>query len=415
MSNSTNQLPSSFLEKALQLGHDPEVIKATGIEYQLKQVENPDGIRKLLLPMNDDLREWLRQSLRKDRQRLPYTDNVHFMIWHIVGGMGMSKHQHEEMNAFFPRKVETLSMTDKVLGPGEVWDVTPDDTAAPAIINLNKLTMKAGSKIVCRAAQLDMQVQELIKDGSSADEDTDNQDIHRLGDINIVGETPKKAQNGGGGADRGSANDGTNASCGGMAHCTTYATPGSNGDNGGNGDHGDTGADGLEAVYSRIKVHRIELQNGGSNLFVYTRGGDGGDGGDGGKGGNGGDGGKGGNSSACGCTTCSAKDGGDGGNGGKGGNGGDGGNGGRAMDITVEIAQGYRHLVEGRSDASQPGVGGEAGGAGGPGKAGEGGSANGKNTSGAQAGSSGEPGEPGNPGNRGALGGSAGQIEIREF
>jgi hypothetical protein len=396
---------SYFLERAAALGHDVQKLEADETVEQSIEVSSIDELKKFLtkdLPEVDDVDE----GKESDTQlSLTLADKAHD---YVFKGTALSKNDLEQLSSVFPVKINTVSCSNKVLKPGEEWDLGTSQTLQA--INIGTLTMGAGSSIKIANTALILTIDTLVKLPGT---DTSGSANYDLGIFGVTGVTPGQANSGNNGIGGDNGKDGTCGSGGGVPG--DNGKPGANGSNGALGHQGNSGNDGLASLAANITI-RKNIQ--AKAFMIYTRSGDGGQGGQGGNGGYGGNGGNGGNGATCGCTHT---DGGDGGNGGSGGNGGTGGNGGNGKpgnDIYVFVPAGCRGKIITTSDTSNPGAGGKGGNGGNGGYGGRGG--NGGGASGCPTGNSGKSGNPGNPGNPGQIGtpgtqaGTPGQIYVKE-
>lgn len=394
---------NEFLERAKELGHDVQKLEAG------KTVEQPIELSDI-----DVLKEFFAKDFPVVNEgnvsnnplfSMTIEDKAHD---YVFKGIPLGKKDVGHLISVFPMRIKTVSIPDKVLKPGEVWDLGTSQT--PQVINIGTLTMGAGSSIKIANTVLALTIDTLVKLAGTVPFGSVNYD---LGIFGVTGSTPGQADSGESGNYGTDGKGGTCGSGGGIAG--DDGKPGTNGSNGGLGHQGYTGNDGLPSLTATITINRNIQTN---SFVIYTRSGDGGQGGQGGNGGNGGNGGSGGDGATCGCEHTDGGNGGQGGNGGNGGDGGQGGNGKQGNDIFVYVPKGCGSKIIKMNDTSNPGVGGKGGNGGKGGSGGKGGDGGGR--SGCPIGSSGTSGNSGAPGNPGQIGkpgtqsGTPGQIYVTE-
>lgn len=191
--------------------------------------------------------------------------------------------------------------------------------------------------------------------------------------------------------------DGRDANCNWASQCDISCLNGGEGGTGvvgknGSPQSGESPINGKDAQPANITISDLI----GSDLYLFSAGGNGGTAGGGGQGGTGGTGGRGGNGTGCpsGTHSCSGCEGGKGGTGGAGGNGGISGNGGNGTTVTVKYGS-----KEGRNVyyTNPQSAGGKLPLKGGGGVGGKGGSPGGNSGNSGGNGSDGSPGNSGNP------------------
>jgi hypothetical protein len=319
---------------------------------------------------------------------------------YVFADFELGEDDKEQLAPLFPMAVRAISVKNKTLRPGEVWDL--GTSTSPQNINVGTLTMESGSSIVIRNTPLELTIQNLVL--NSGNTPGPNYHLAILGAPGRNGETGRPGDPGQTGI---TGRDG-------VCEGTKDGGPGGDGMDGMDGMTGARGTNGLPALTATIT---IEDQIQGNKFVVLTRSGDGGNGGRGGSGGRGGDGGRGGGADKCGCNCGTPGNGGNGGDGGKGANGGNGGDGTKGMHIYLKVPEGQKGRVTAIQEDSRPGNGGLAGGGGSAGDGGrDGGSwSHGDCRDGGSRGQRGKSGISGVDGPASTTVGTAGTIYINEI
>jgi hypothetical protein len=392
----------TFEERARVLGHDVQKLNGGQEIDQLLEVADIDQLKKLLVA--DLPASKVPKSTTADK-KLPraLVDKAHDYVFFDAP---LSEVEKAHVARSFPIKIRTISNANKVLKPGEIWDL--GTSTFSVIVNLGKLTMGAGSSIKIANTALSMNVDTIVKDTGNSISNVN----YDLGIFGVTGSTPGQADKGVNGAAGLKGQDGTCGSGGGIAGDDGKA--GTAGGHAGNGSDGLTGYDGLPSLTASINIGCIQTES----FVISTRSGDGSQGGQGGNGGDGGQGGNGGDGATCACEHTNGGNGAQGGDGGNGGNGGQGGNGVPGNDIHVTVAKGQSGNIVPISAVAAPGNGGTGGTGGQPGNGGNGGKGGGATGcpigySGSN-GANGNAGHPGQTGKPGTISGNPGQIYINE-
>lgn len=386
-----------FNQTAVRLGMDPSVLAAGETVSNTITINSIDELKKLLNPNGN-----VAPQTAGNDATLTLADKARD---YVFGGRELTADEQKELEAVFPLETSAISMADKTLAAGEVWDL--GTSTGPLMLNIGTLTMEPGSYIRIANTMLVMTVQNIIRNAGSAPNNH-----YDLGIFGVTGNTPQQAAAGSAGA---AGAMGATGTCIGTGISGSNGSPGGSGKPGGNGGAGLSGNNGLPSLPTSITI--AQSIGGTADKFVIcTRSGDGGQGGQGGNGGAGGQGGEGGIGATC---SCEHSNGGTGGNGGVGGNGGAGGNGGDAVqgnDIFVYLPASQSDKLVTLSSVAIPGNGGQGGNSGAAGASGKGGSPGGaggcpKGNYGAD-GNPGTHGAVGKPGNAGTQHGSPGSFYI---
>ncbi|WP_276611350.1 hypothetical protein [Fodinibius halophilus] len=322
-------------------------------------------------------------------------------------------------NNHLPIYVRTLSILEKVVPAGEVWDLSvhPSEWDVDEreemynIVNIGKLTLEANASIIVRGNAFILTCQKLVKEGSSPENydigilDTPHGFGYRMGDFD--------GADGRDGADGKKGADGRQPRLG-----TTFLGPvtdqlfkkesldGKDGTPGEAGTNGESGLNGGACRLAEINLRHLTTQ---SPVTVGVIPGSGGNGGDGGNGGCGGDGGTGADGFRTVEKNVEPGHGGDGGPGGNGGKGGRAGHGGISSNVFLEVPEDEIDNIRYYSKKGLPGKPGKGGAGGKGGRPGRGGlpykrSENEKQTdTGPLNGTPGKPGKDGRDGRTGRV------------
>ncbi len=385
-----------FNQTAARLGMDPDALARGETVSRTIMISNVDELKELVnnngnvkAPPTDATASGVADKARD----------------HVFGACELTADDRAQVDAVFPIEATAISVMNKTLGAGEVWDL--GTSSSPVLLNIGTLTMEAGSSIRIANTALSMTVRKIIRNAPSAPANH-----YDLGIFGVTGTTPQQAP---------PIPQGKGGSTGDMGTCISPGRSGRDGTPGGPGTPGDPGNpglpgnNGLPSQMANILI--VESIGGTADSFViYTRSGDGGQGGQGGNGGAGGPGGEGGYGATCSCEYTSGGDGGPGAHGGPGGVGGSGGDAVKGNDIFVTLPASQAGKLTVSSSVALPGNGGLGGNGGAAGAGGKGGWPGG--ASGCPRGfygDDGQPGSPGDPGKKGNAGtqsGAPGMIHI---
>ncbi len=376
-------------------------IKEGGEVTQVIKVNNPQELKELLHEgtaaaiSNMDLSTG--EEAMDDEQKL-----LKHLSEYVMHGKELNDYENKVLERLFPMDVTAIAAADKILAPGEVWNL--GTSAAPVSVTIGTLTMGAGSSIVAYNTAVTMTIDKLIKEAGSGQSNNF--------DIGIYGVDGGKGSAGKDGDGGGTGDTGKLGTCSSPGIQGDDGGPGGPGKTGSPGDKGGKGEKGKASMPAEINIKDLKglLDN---KLVIYTKSGGGGTGGDGGKGGKGGKGGTGGDGATCGCEGTSGGSGGSGGTGGKGGVGGDGGDAVPGNNITVYVPVGCTDKIVPVSEEAAGGQGGKGGAKGDGGDAGDGGSG-GKHHDGGGKGGTGSPGEYGDIGKSSTVTGVPGRILVIE-
>jgi hypothetical protein len=309
-------------------------------------------------------------------------------------------------NRHLPVRVKAISVWEKTIAGGDVWDVSVRGSAwgiddmeeLYVTLNVGRLIIEPGAALIVRGNVFSLLCQELVHQESA------EEGAFQIGIL----PTPFSVDFGYGSLHGTHGTDGA-AGRDGFAGRTLEVERTLLGFrlreeadlsvmNGGAGEDGKDGTDGARGRNGGMcKLAELTLRSVTGSLTVFAQAGDGGHGGYGGHGGNGGCGGDAGNGHKLWRSIISGGDGGDGGRGGEGGAGGHAGNGGLASNIYIEVPVEDEHKI---TRVALPSSGGD-GGAGGRGGAGGAGGIQGH---GPTEEFDGRPGKPGETGTRGRSG-----------
>lgn len=257
-------------------------------------------------------------------------------------------------NRHLPVHVKAISVAEKTIAAGEVWDVSvrgsvwelDDMEELYVTVNVGRLIIEPGAALIVRGNVFSLLCQEIV-----TYENTEEESFH----IGIL-PTPFSVDFGYGPLH---GTHGTNGASGrdGSAGRTLEVERSllgfrlredadlalMNGGAGQEGKHGTDGAHGRNG--GMCKLAELTLRSVDGPLTVFAQAGSGGDGGNGGHGGNGGRGGNAGDGHRLWRGIINGGDGGDGGRGGNAGNGGHAGNGGLASNIYIDVPSADEHKI----------------------------------------------------------------------
>ena len=364
-----------FFRVAQAFGHDLRRLEAGEAVSRDLRVPDCAGMRRLLCHADEATRAARLASffqpplLARRRLGQGMHDRGEAATW--AGGplvesdaRGLARH--------FPCHVRTLSLSEKRVAAGEVWDVSVrgavwglDDLEELYVgVNVGTLILEPGAALIVRGNVLSLLCQRLVVQESQGPE-------ARPWNIGILptpfpvdprhgpwqGAAGRAGAAGASGA-RGEAPVLRQSLLGPVlaAPCAAAAREGRTGGDGAPGEAGGHGRNGGMCKLAEITLRELE-----GSLTVFSQPGAGGDGGDGGHGGDGGRGGDGAPGAATLTETLMPGGGGDGGAGGDGGEGGHGGSGGIASNIYVDLPARAAARVACLSFASSPGRGGASG------------------------------------------------------
>ena len=203
----------------------------------------------------------------------------------MMEGKKLSQKDESILSSILPMSYAVCKCENKTLEAGECWNLSDSFKDANINLEIDTLTMKTGSSIVCRGKVLNLTINSLIKDHKDASAVNANYDIGIFGNDGGDGTNGENGANGPNGI-RGRDGEVQSPGIAGPG-----ATPGSDGSNGQAGRDGVSGQNGQSVLAASIKIKKISEAI--TILAKPGTGGNGGKGGDGGRGGNGGDGGNG--------------------------------------------------------------------------------------------------------------------------
>lgn len=148
---------SSFLARAAELGHDHVTLSTKGEQYSIVKATSVEELRKLLGPPATADRKALAAATSAPAGSP--REAAHRAVF--AGGLLTSEHA-EFVAKSLPLEVKAVSIENKTLQPGEVWDL--GTSTSPVVINLGTLTMMKGSRIVIRNTALSFTCQKLIRE-----------------------------------------------------------------------------------------------------------------------------------------------------------------------------------------------------------------------------------------------------------
>lgn len=280
------------------------------------------------------------------------------------------------LNRHLPLRVKGLSVRQKTIKAGDVWDVSvraevwelDEKEELYVTVNVGTLVIEPGASLIVRGNIFSLLCQEIIHLGDP------EASAFQIGIL----PTPFSVDFGHGPLNGSHGVDGANGRNGPDGHRLDVERtllgfrlrekedrPAMNGGPGEDGMHGTNGARGRNG--GMCKLAELTLRTVDGQITVFAQAAAGGNGGHGGRGGNGGHGGNGGDGQKLWNGVVAGGDGGDGGRGGDGGKGGHGGNGGLASNIYINVPVEDEHKITRialPSSGGNPGKGG-AGGTGG--------------------------------------------------
>lgn len=369
-------LPQEFLSIALEANQDLEKLRAGDSQRTYFRIRTMAEARRILSQATPEERAKRGETFLDGleyRSRIPQGMHDRGEAY-VFADHPLSETDRAGHNNHFPIYVRTLSIPEKVIAAGEVWDITlhPREWGADQleemynIVNIGRLTIETNAAVIVRGNALIFTCQELIKKGALAKEfdigilSTPHGFGIRAGTFDGV--RGKRGKDGSRGTD-GIAPTMV-ASILGTTIDRSFRKEllnGTEGANGENGTDGEMGLNGGACRFAEINIRSLQTIVPLTIGVISGNGGNGGDGGDGGNGGAGGDG----------VNAVKTMEGIIGpGIGGKGGNGGDGGHGGRAghnglsSNVYITVPEEAVHLIRSYSKAGQPGkpgIGGQAG------------------------------------------------------
>jgi len=372
-----------FDRKAALLGHNPARLSEGGedrICFTSQSIEELGSMFRNASPEEARARRAsFFQALHAARRRLGQGVHDRAEAYILTGGE-LTQYDREGIARHLPLHAQSIAVAEKVVSPGEVWDVSvrgdrwncDDRDELYTAVNIGRLVLHPGAAVVVHGNILSLLCQEYVCLGGAEEFQI------------LILPTPHSVDAGHGphhgvlGVHGENGGDGENAPAvmaqpqmlGYQLRGEMPAGDGAGGDgrDGKDGDDGGNGRNGGMCYLADLTFRAVS-----GPLAVYSRGGQGGAGGNGGDGGNGGNGGRGrdGYSFFTGLLLPGA--GGRGGNGGNGGRGGNGGNGGISSNVYISVPAGCESQVRCFSDPSTGGRGGSGGAGGEPGAGGTGG------------------------------------------
>jgi hypothetical protein len=404
---------SEFSRKAALLGHD-EARLGAGCEDRIYFTsESVEELGKLLRNSSEQERGARRvsffQPMHRARQRLGQGVHDRSEAYIFAGGE-LTEYDRQGIALHLPLHAQSIAVAEKVLGPGEVWDLSlrgdrwkcDDRDELYTSVSVGRLILHAGAQVIVRGNILSLLCQEYICLGEPAE--------FQIGILPTPFSVDPRSgpHNGVAGKHGSSANAGRHAETvrvvprflGFMLHGDPPAGDGAGG-HGGDGEDGTDGADGRNG--GMCSLAELTFRSVSGPLAIFSQAGEGGSGGSAGDGGNGGGGGRGRDGYPLFTGLLLPGAGGTGGKGGKGGRGGHGGSGGVSSNIYVSVPAESASQVRCWSLPSIGGRPGEGGDGGVCGSGGAGGIARHFSTSVAN-GANGSNGEPGQRGRNGKPG-----------
>jgi hypothetical protein len=374
-----------FYKKAAILGHDVSKLEAgEEITTYSTFATLPEG-RKLLSVADDRQRKVRQQSFFNPpllaRQRLG--QGIHDRGEAILFADGdFLPGDHRGVGNHMPAHIKAISVLQKTIYAGDTWDVTVsgdvwgiDKTEELyTTLNIGKLIIEPGAKIIVRGNVFSLLCQQLIYLGDEGNQECQigilptpfPVDI-KYGEIN--GAHGINGLHGYHGMDGQEAT--VDSSLLGYILTQPITPAAMHGTHGTNGLDGTPGADGRNG--GMCKIAEITIRNLNGHVTVFAQAGNGGNGGNGGDGGNGGNGGNGARGHQLIQGVLQPGNGGNGGHAGSGAKGGNAGHGGLASNIYINVPIAVQDRVTCISLPSSGGRAGSGGKAGIPGKQGLGG------------------------------------------
>jgi hypothetical protein len=372
-----------FGRKAALPGHDRGLLsegREDRIYFMFRSVEE---VRKMLPNASPEEARARRasffQPIHKARRRLGQGVHDRSEAYVFAGGE-LSEYDREGIARHLPLHAQSIAVAEKVVGPGEVWDVSlrgdrwncDERDELYTAVNVGRLILHPGAAVVVHGNVVSLLCQEYICLGRAEEFQI------------LIFPTPCSVDAGRGPHHGVRGERGENGRPGENAEAVRaepqmlgYQLRGEmpTGDGaGGNGRDGEDGADGGDGRNGGMcYLAELTFRAVSGPLAVYSRAGEGGAGGNGGDGGNGSDGGRGRDGYPLFTGMLLPGVGGNGGSGGSGGRGGRGGNGGISSNIYISVPAACESRVRCFSEASTAGRGGAGADGGEPGAGGAGG------------------------------------------
>jgi hypothetical protein len=157
-----------FESIAHRLGHDVRELGHGRPQESEILVTTIDHMRNIMCHADEATRKQRQKAffdnIASRQSRIEgYHDRAHAFVF-ADGTLTDEDRAHIHRN--FPMRMRTLSLEDKTLAPGEVWNLGVHES--PVVVNLGTLTMGPGSKVVIYNSVLTFTCQNLIKQAPSA-------------------------------------------------------------------------------------------------------------------------------------------------------------------------------------------------------------------------------------------------------
>jgi len=377
---SARQPQAEFVQRAILLGHDPSVLIGDREERRDYTISGPEEMRRLFCNATEEQARrrsvTFFQPAHRARQRLGQGVHDRGEAFTFAGG-SLTEDDRVAMSLHLPLYGRSISVAEKVVKPGERWDVSVrgEDWGLHyrdelyVTVNVGRLVLHPGAALIVQGNVFSLLCQECLCLGENLEEyhigilPTPFSVDFGHGDHN--GSAGKHGSPGQAGADASPVR----AQPGFLGYTLQEPLPpgsgcGTKGQEGTPGEPGGSGRNGGMCYLAELTFRSVQ-----GRLTVCAQAGKGGNGGAGGDGGDGGNGGNG----RDGCALLSGLlppgRGGDGGEGGHGGRGGHGGHGGVSSNIYINVPAGQEGQVRRQALSSKGGIA-AAGGNGGRGGAG---------------------------------------------
>jgi hypothetical protein len=167
MTTITAEQKTQFESIAHKLGHDVhELARGRPQESEL-QLATIDQARSILCHADEATRKARHKTffdnIAPRQHRLEgYHDRANAFVF---GDGTLSEDDRTHINRNFPWRTRAVSLVDRTLQPGEVWNLGVNQPAV--VVNLGTLTMMPGSKVVVFSSVLSFTCQNLIRQSAS--------------------------------------------------------------------------------------------------------------------------------------------------------------------------------------------------------------------------------------------------------
>lgn len=369
-----NKNSQEFIDRAKLLRHNVSELEKGVVQEMYFTIDNVEDGRKILSMATSEQRKKRQETffspsiLLRCNLGLGFHDRAE--AYFFADG-DIPEKDKEVVDRYFPLHARSMSIPERVIRRGEIWDVTATgerwgikrEREVYNILNIGRLKIEVGGKLQVRGNVFSLLCQELIveSDGSQSNED------YHIGILPTpfpvdLRNGPFHGEDGENGQDGMNGRDGAppfleNTILGPILRLPTGMTMvdrnGCTGTSGTSGTPGSNGRNGGICRIAEITVRHLE-----GKLKLFSQPGQGGNGGNGGCGGNGGNGGHGANGARHLKGVLLPGSGGNGGDAGDGSRGGNGGNGGISSNIYVNVPSGSVKAVH---CLSLPAAGGRAG------------------------------------------------------